>query len=104
MASVNASDLSKVLTAYGQSGEVWADGDFNYDGTVNFADLSKVLANYGLTAAGGLAIGEGLPLGRRSCSGNRCVRAIHIDVRLTRRRAFCHLDDRHFRCCHSAGR
>ena len=46
--SVNAADLSKVLTAYGETG-TWATGDFNYDGTVNAADLSKVLTNYGTT-------------------------------------------------------
>ena len=53
--SVNAADLSKVLTAYGGTG-TWATGDFNYDGTVNAADLSKVLTAYGTT--GGPAIGR----------------------------------------------
>ncbi len=44
--TTNFTDLSKLLSKYGQSG-VWADGDANYDGTVNFTDLSKMLSTYG---------------------------------------------------------
>ncbi len=44
--TTNFTDLSKLLSKYGQSG-VWADGDANYDGVVNFTDLSKMLSTYG---------------------------------------------------------
>ena len=44
---VNSADFSRVLANYGQSGKVWADGDFTYDGNVNSADMGTLLANYG---------------------------------------------------------
>ena len=56
--SVNASDLSKVLTNYGLSGMTWSQGDFNYDGAVNASDLSKVLTNYGTTGGPAVAGGQ----------------------------------------------
>ncbi len=45
--TTNFTDLSKLLSKYGQTGKVWADGDTNYDGVVNFTDLSKMLSTYG---------------------------------------------------------
>ena len=63
--SVNATDLSIILSNYGiwypnpPPGPImpgWANGDFNYDGQVNAADLAKVLANYGMTGGPALMV------------------------------------------------
>ncbi len=45
--TTNFTDLSKLLSKYGQTSKTWADGDTNYDGVVNFTDLSKMLSTYG---------------------------------------------------------
>ena len=43
---MDINDLTVVLTNYDQTGKVWAQGDFNGDGTVDINDLTIVLANY----------------------------------------------------------
>jgi C1A family cysteine protease len=47
-ATVDFSDLNKVLTNYNLSGMNWSQGDVTGDGVVDFADLNKVLTNYNL--------------------------------------------------------
>lgn len=46
-------DFQKFETNYGKTGATWADGDFNYDGTVNDPDLKILMAalNTSLPAA-----------------------------------------------------
>lgn len=44
---VNFADLNAVLSSFGQSTPVGANGDVNGDGRVDFLDLNIVLANYG---------------------------------------------------------
>jgi hypothetical protein len=41
---VNITDFQRLETNYGKTGATWADGDFNYDGTVNDADVRILLA------------------------------------------------------------
>jgi hypothetical protein len=55
--TVNINDLSKVLTNYDKTGQIWADGDFSGDGSVDISDLSVVLAHYDQTAT---AAGAGI--------------------------------------------
>jgi PEP-CTERM motif len=38
--------LLTLLNNYTQTGRDWAEGDFNYDGTVNITDLLAMLNNY----------------------------------------------------------
>jgi len=52
--TVNFSDLSEVLTHYGNTDTKWGDGNFLFgsipaDTTINFSDLSLVLTNYNST-------------------------------------------------------
>ena len=48
---VDFADLLLLAQHYGQTGQSWATGDFNYDGTVNFADLLILAQNYGQGAS-----------------------------------------------------
>jgi hypothetical protein len=47
---VNITDLLSLLNNYGDTGADWAEGDFNYDGTVNITDLLMLLNNYNQSA------------------------------------------------------
>jgi hypothetical protein len=47
--TVGFSDLTTVLSYYGETGTTWEEGDFYYDGTTNFSDLTTVIGNYGLS-------------------------------------------------------
>src|SRR5207248_2216204 len=42
---VNFNDYQLFELNYGKTSATWADGDFNYDGTVNDPDLKILLAN-----------------------------------------------------------
>ena len=46
---VNLTDLSILLSHYGQSGATAAQGDIDGNGSVNLTDLSILLSNYGKT-------------------------------------------------------
>ena len=44
---VDFADLLVLAQHYGQSGQNWATGDFDYDGKVGFSDLLILAQNYG---------------------------------------------------------
>jgi len=48
---VNFSDLVTVAQNYGGSGKSFAQGDFNFDGSVDFADLVILAQRYNVTLA-----------------------------------------------------
>jgi hypothetical protein len=52
---VDISDLTIVLTNYGQSGMSWSQGDFAGDGMVDINDLTIILQNFGTTAGAGIS-------------------------------------------------
>ena len=49
--TVNLADFNRLAANFGQTGRLWTDGDFTYDGVVNLADFNRLAANFGLGAA-----------------------------------------------------
>jgi autotransporter-associated beta strand protein len=43
---VNALDFNRLASHYGESSSTWANGDFNYDGSVDSTDFSALSANF----------------------------------------------------------
>ena len=44
-------DFNVLAGNFGQSGRVWHQGDFNYDGSVNLTDFNLLAGNFGLSAS-----------------------------------------------------
>jgi len=53
--TVNSDDFNRLASSFGTNGNVWSQGNFNYDalGTVNSDDFNLLAGNFGLSASAG---------------------------------------------------
>jgi hypothetical protein len=47
---VNLADFNRLAPAFGQTGTIWSQGNFNYDNISNLADFNLLASNFGLSA------------------------------------------------------